>query len=248
VFKAIARTKVEHVRHESQEEPEDCGRSLEGRHARAPLRLSLSEVVLSGARCELDGEQQYHDAVGWDLAITAAGKLLEAGIGEASEETGGGVRARRADRLTVYLTFQRSVLAFVHSAQLVRAMVLGFSGAVWTMPSHQRHLRRYDEAIGRMLTALGDLRIVGSPEPRIIGERVARLLGELAQAPAPRKKGDVPRILGGMQPTLNRIGEQLMLFTEAVRKDLGHDKVRRHRWQLWRPKTVPWPGGWPFEG
>jgi hypothetical protein len=34
-------------------------------------------------------------------------------------------------------------------------------------------------------------------------------------------------------------------FTLAAQRDLGHGRrLRRHRWQIWRP-TSNWPGGWP---
>lgn len=103
-------------------------------------------------------------------------------------------------------------------------------------------------SVSRLLAAVTAVRLVGSPELREIAETITVAVGTmLSTLPSGGRSSTRARREEGFEACKKLIGQKQKDFTTAARLDLGYAaKQRRHRWQLWRPKTAEaWPGGWP---
>ncbi|WP_326951293.1 hypothetical protein OG439_22435 [Amycolatopsis sp. NBC_01307] len=104
------------------------------------------------------------------------------------------------------------------------------------------------KSMSSFLAALSELRLVGNPEPRAAAEEITAILGELFTVlPTSKKPAERELQIEVTAQWMLRLGEAQKEFVLAARRDLGFaKKLRRHWWELWRPRTVEgWPGGWP---
>ncbi|NKQ54977.1 hypothetical protein HFP15_19010 [Amycolatopsis sp. K13G38] len=104
------------------------------------------------------------------------------------------------------------------------------------------------KAMSAFLAALSEIRLVGNPEPRAAAEEITAALGELFELlPTAKRASEREQQIARTGRWMLRLGEAQKDFILAARRDLGFaKKLRTHRWEVWRPRTVEeWPGGWP---
>jgi hypothetical protein len=110
---------------------------------------------------------------------------------------------------------------------------------------HNAALRATAETRGSLavfLATLGEVRVVGSPPPRMRAEKITAVTGALFETPT---RTDPAEHRESCHATLGQLHKE---FVDAVRTDLGRGRRRWHlssaerelRWQLWRPSG--WPG------
>ena len=143
-------------------------------------------------------------------------------------------RARHEVRLAAYSRFQRTVLDMAMASQLVRSMVPGFKGSLWTIPAHFRRLRRLDEVSRELLLSFADVNLVRSEKARDLAREVVDAVSDLATVAAPLKRADVEPLKREMQPVLEAIGDRLKESRLEARRDLAYAKPR---WLWW---MLPW--------
>jgi hypothetical protein len=105
-------------------------------------------------------------------------------------------------------------------------------------------------ALQTLLDALLEVRACGTEEPRAAAERLVLLVGQLVDTlPTGKRRAERKDQNLEFDRLALAFGVAQKDFTLVARRDLGYDKpLRRHRWQLWRPRWEPeWPGGWPVQ-
>lgn len=188
------------------------------------------------------------DLVGTAAAVAQVGDVSVRGLGYLVRAVPPDGRRRYSDRgqrEAAYLRFQVSVsrvtaclmfgdvleeaapsplLQFTYSSTLVREAGV------------------FRDAAVEFLSALHELRLVGNPGPRSIGEHLACLVAEAVdRRPTGRKRQAQAR---QFQNCLGAIGEYNKRFTLAARQDVGRGVGWWTRLRWWK-RQEEWPGGWP---
>jgi hypothetical protein len=153
-------------------------------------------------------------------------------------------------RATAYASLQRGAL----DCQTYMTWLAAFQPIYrsWGGLSYRPHLLRTMDglrgALNDLLSALTLVRMVGLPEARAAAEQMVARTASLQEAiPTARKGATRDRQMAEFDALASALGTAHRDFTLVARRDLGYDRrLRRHRWELWRPRAAPaWPGGWP---
>ena len=163
-------------------------------------------------------------------------------------------RADPAARLAAYIDFQSSIWetvaaasAAVTIAEIGRMSIA--AGRPWGISGRAMDLLDVArQNITHVLAASAAVRLVGNPEPRIIAEQMLAVAGELLDnLPVQSNRRERDKHEEKFAQWRMKLGELQKDFTLATRRDLGYTGERLHRYQVWRPKVEPWPGGWPVK-
>lgn len=168
--------------------------------------------------------------------VTSIGQALRVGINlDSNVKLRGRHRASLEVRSAAYASFQRAAIDAALASQLVRSMVPGIKGGLWTIPAHARRLRRLEDAFRDLLLSFADINLVGNTSTKESARMVANAIAGLAATRVPMNSADVEPIKLEMQPLLEVIGDHLKEFRLQARDDLDYER-RPSRWR----RILPW--------